>query len=64
VTRYALYVNLTEITGSEALAVKRAIRSRLDAMGARVTSIYRNPFSPERHRYRFLRVHYETKDDQ
>ena len=63
-SRFAIYANLTEATGPQALALKRAIRSRLDAMGARVTSIYRNPFSPERHRYRFIRVHYETKDTQ
>lgn len=61
----AIYVNMTGITGQSAVATKQRIRERLRECGAvRVGSIYRNPMSREGHRYRFLRIPFQTKDDQ
>jgi hypothetical protein len=55
---FALYANFTEIDGPTARDLKARIRNRIRREGGVVTAIYRNPFSPERHRYRFIRVHF------
>jgi hypothetical protein len=58
-TRFAIYANLTEASGADARRIKTSIRDRINNEGGMVTSIYRNPRSPDGHAYRFLRVHYE-----
>lgn len=60
----AVYANFTGLTAADARRLKGRIRESIHSGGGIPTRIYRNPFSPERQRYRFIRVHYKLKDTQ
>lgn len=60
----AYYVNLTGASAKAIREVKASIRHAIRRRGGRITHIYRNPYGSEVIRYRFLRVHFETKDNQ
>lgn len=57
----AIYANVTGLSGAVARHVKASIRNRIASFGGVVTSIYRNP-RVQGHPYRFIRVHYETRN--
>lgn len=58
----AIYLNCTQPLGANAPSIKARIRKRIKDAGGTITRIHRNEFSAEAHRYRFLRVHFTTKD--